>query len=227
MSELTIARLRAGYGKLRVLHGIDLNVAPGERVGLVGVNGHGKSTLLRSIVGLVGWREGEIAVGGVSIMRMPTYKLARSGVVLIPQGDSLFPGLTVLENLELGAFFRPRWRVRKQRRDRVLQLFPSLATRLGQRAGTLSGGEQRMLSVGRGLMTSADIYLVDEPSLGLAPGLGKGLLDALTAYDFGAGSLVLAEQNRSLIQGKVDRIVQIHHGSVAGVDEDAISSPAD
>lgn len=223
MSELTIARLRAGYGKLRVLHGIDLNVASGERVGLVGLNGHGKSTLLRSIVGLVGWREGEIAVGGVSIMRTATYELARSGVVLIPQGDSLFPGLTVLENLELGAFYRPRWRVRKKRRDRVLQLFPSLAARLGQRAGTLSGGERRMLSVGRGLMTSADIYLVDEPSLGLAPGLGKGLLDALTAYDFGAGSLVLAEQNRSLIQGRVDRIVQIHHGGVAGVDKDAVS----
>jgi branched-chain amino acid transport system ATP-binding protein len=214
---LEARKLSAGYGPLRVLHEIDLAVAPGERVGLVGLNGHGKTTLLRSIVGFVDWRRGEIELDGKSIIRTPAYKLARAGVVLMPQGDALFPGLSVKDNLDTGAF-AGSWRDRKRRRERVLQLFPRLADRLGQPAGTLSGGERRMCSLGRGLMMDARVYLIDEPSLGLAPGIAAGLFATLRELDTQGGALVLAEQNQTLLEGWIDRIVRIHGGQVVGIE---------
>jgi branched-chain amino acid transport system ATP-binding protein len=220
---LEVRGLSAGYGPLRVLHDIDLAVSAGERVGLVGLNGHGKTTFLRSIMGLVDWRRGEIELDGKSITRTPAHRLARAGVVLMPQGDALFPGLSVKDNLDSGAF-AGNWRERKQRRDRVLQLFPRLADRLGQPAGTLSGGERRMCSLGRGLMTDARVYLVDEPSLGLAPGIAAGLFSTLRELDTRGGALVLAEQNRTLLEGWIDRIVRIHGGQVVGIEPGGAST---
>lgn len=217
-ATLEIQGLLAGYGPMQVLHGIDLAVAPGERVGLVGLNGHGKTTLLRSIVGLVDWRRGEITLHDRSIMRTPTHDLARAGLVMIPQGDALFPGLTVRENLDCGAFASQTWRTRRQRRERVIELFPRLGGRLDQLVGTLSGGERRMVSVGRGLMADASVYLIDEASLGLAPGLAIALVDTLLSLELGDGAMIVAEQNRALIEGKIDRIVRIHGGHVAGVE---------
>lgn len=214
---LEIRMLSAGYGPLRVLHDIDLAVGQGERLGLVGLNGHGKTTILRSIMGLVDWKRGEIELGGVSIMRTPTYRLVRAGLIMIPQGDALFPGLSVRDNLDSGAF-ASTWRERKQRRERVLEIFPRLKDRLKQSAGTLSGGERRMCSVGRGLMTDAKVYLIDEPSLGLAPGLGTGLVSSLMELDLAGGALILAEQNQALIEGRLDRLVRIHGGQVVGVE---------
>lgn len=204
--------LSAGYGPVHVLQDVDLTIAAGERVGLCGLNGHGKTTLLRSIVGLVGWRRGAIEIHGSSVMRRPTHELARSGVVMIPQGDALFPGLTVRENLDAGAFSRRAWRVRRQRREMVLELFPKLGFRLSQPVGTLSGGERRMVSVGRGLMADGDVYLIDEPSLGLAPGIAATLVETLLGFDLGGGALLLAEQNMRLIEGRIDRVVHIHGG---------------
>jgi branched-chain amino acid transport system ATP-binding protein len=214
---LELRKLSAGYGPLRVLHDIDLSVAPGERLGLVGLNGHGKTTILRSVMGFVDWRQGEIEVNGKSILRTPTHKLARAGVVMMPQGDALFPGLSVRDNLDSGAF-AAGWRERKKRRDRVLQLFPRLADRLGQSAGTLSGGERRMCSLGRGLMTDAQVYLIDEPSLGLAPGLAAGLYSTLKELDLDGGTLILAEQNQALLEGWIDRIARVHGGRIAGIE---------
>lgn len=214
---IAIRDLAAGYGPLRVLHDIDLEIASGERVGLVGLNGHGKTTLLRAIMGLVDWRRGEILLEGKSIMGTPTHRLARAGVVMMPQGDDLFPGLTVKDNLDAGAF-ASGWRERKARRERVLRLFPRLAERLKQPAGTLSGGERRMCSIGRGLMADAKVYLIDEPSLGLAPGIGAGLFATLRDLDLGGGTLVLAEQNRALLAGWIDRIVRIHGGQIVGIE---------
>jgi branched-chain amino acid transport system ATP-binding protein len=214
---LEVRKLSAGYGPLRVLHDIDLAVAAGERVGLVGLNGHGKTTLLRSIVGFVDWRRGEIELDGKSIVRTPAHKLARAGVVLMPQGDALFPGLSVKDNLDTGAL-AGSWRERKKRRERVLQLFPRLADRLGQPAGSLSGGERRMCSLGRGLMMDARVYLIDEPSLGLAPGIAAGLFATLKELDTQGGALVLAEQNQTLLEGWIDRIVRIHGGQVVGIE---------
>jgi branched-chain amino acid transport system ATP-binding protein len=216
-SVLEVRELSAGYGPLRVLHEIDLAVAAGERIGLVGLNGHGKTTFLRSIMGLVDWRRGEIELDGKSIMRTPAHKLSRAGVVLMPQGDALFPGLSVRDNLDSGAF-SSGWRERKQRRERVLRLFPRLAERLGQSAGTLSGGERRMCSLGRGLMSDARLYLIDEPSLGLAPGVAAGLFATLRELEAGGGAIVLAEQNRTLLEGWIDRIVHIHGGQVVGIE---------
>jgi branched-chain amino acid transport system ATP-binding protein len=214
---LEVRELSAGYGPLRVLHEIDLAVAAGERIGLVGLNGHGKTTFLRSIMGLVDWRRGQIELDGKSITRTPAHKLARAGVVLMPQGDALFPGLSVRDNLDSGAF-SSGWRERKQRRERVLGLFPRLADRLGQSAGTLSGGERRMCSLGRGLMSDARVYLIDEPSLGLAPGVAAGLFSTLRELEAGGGAIVLAEQNRTLLEGWIDRIVHIHGGQVVAIE---------
>jgi branched-chain amino acid transport system ATP-binding protein len=220
---IEVRGLSAGYGPLRVLHDIDLAVVAGERVGLVGLNGHGKTTLLRSIMGLVDWRRGDIELDGKSILRMPTHKLARAGVVLIPQGDALFPGLSVRDNLDSGAF-AAGWRERKRRRERVVQLFPRLGERLDQAAGTLSGGERRMCSVGRGLMTDARVFLIDEPSLGLAPGIAAGLYATLKELDLAGGTLILAEQNQTLLEGWINRIVRIHGGRVVGIDPGTAAS---
>jgi branched-chain amino acid transport system ATP-binding protein len=217
MKILEIRGLSAGYGPLRVLSDIDLTVAAGERVGLAGLNGHGKTTLLRSIMGLVDWRRGEIELEGKSILRTPAHKLARAGIVLMPQGDALFPGLSVRENLDSGAF-AAGWRERKKRRERVLRLFPRLADRLRQPVGTLSGGERRMCSLGRGLMADARVYLIDEPSLGLAPGVAAGLYSTLRALDLEGVTLVLAEQNKTLLEGWIDRIVRIHGGQIVGIE---------
>jgi branched-chain amino acid transport system ATP-binding protein len=221
-AALELRGLSAGYGPMRVLHHIDLSVAPGERLGLFGLNGHGKTTLLRSIVGLVGWRRGEIELHGRSVIRSPTHRLVRSGVVMIPQGDALFPGLTVRENLDAGAFPPVSWKARNRRRQLVLELFPRLAERLRQPVGTLSGGERRMVSIGRGLMTEADVYLIDEPSLGLAPGIVLALMESLFSVELGGGAMLLAEQNRTLIEGRVDRLIQIHGGQI--VDPETASS---
>jgi branched-chain amino acid transport system ATP-binding protein len=217
-AALAVRGLSAGYGPVRVLHDVSLEVALGQRVGLLGLNGHGKTTLLRAIVGLVGWREGEIEVHGRSVTKRRTYALARSGVVMIPQGDALFPGLTVRENLDAGAFPAKAWRRRRARREFVIDLFPRLGDRLKQPVGTLSGGERRMVSIGRGLMNEADLYLIDEPSLGLAPGIVSALMDSLFSVPVEGGALVLAEQNRVLIDGRVDTIVHVHGGQIVRVE---------
>jgi branched-chain amino acid transport system ATP-binding protein len=216
---LAVRGLSAGYGPVRVLQDVSLEVGLGQRVGLLGLNGHGKTTLLRAIVGLVGWREGEIEVHGRSVATSRTYSLARSGVVMIPQGDALFPGLTVRENLDAGAFPPKAWRRRRARREFVIDLFPRLGGRLKQTVGTLSGGERRMVSIGRGLMSQADLYLIDEPSLGLAPGIVSGLMDSLFSVPVEGGALVLAEQNRTLIDGRVDTIVHVHGGQIVRVEQ--------
>jgi len=217
-AALAMRGLSAGYGPVRVLHDVNLEVGLGQRVGLLGLNGHGKTTLLRAIVGLVGWRQGEIEVHGRPVMKSRTHDLVRSGVVMIPQGDALFPGLSVRDNLDAGAFPPKAWRRRRARREFVIDLFPRLGDRLKQPVGTLSGGERRMVSIGRGLMNEADLYLIDEPSLGLAPGIVSGLMDSLFSVPVERGALVVAEQNRSLIEGRVDTIVHVHGGQIVKVE---------
>ena len=211
---LELKGLQAGYGPLRVLHGIDLEIAEGERVGILGLNGHGKTTMLRSIVDLVDWKQGDILYEGESIMHRSTHELARRGIVLMSQGDALFPGLTVKDNLDAGAYPGDSWKRRKERRDYVCEIFPRLGERLSQVVGTLSGGERRMCSIGRGLMSEARVYLVDEPSLGLGPGIAKGICDTLLSLDLKGGAPLIAEQNRALIDGKIDRSLRMHGGEL-------------
>lgn len=220
---LRVDELSAGYGPLGVLHGVSMTVRAGERIGIVGLNGHGKSTLMKAIAGLTGWQRGSIRLNGVEIggtrSQGPgrfTHRIVRMGLALMPQGDALFHGLTVADHLDSGAFTTRAWRERKQRRERVLAIFPPLTKLLAQPVGRLSGGERRMVSLARGLMSDAKLLLVDEPSLGLAPKISRGLVEALMQIDLADGAMVIAEQNLSLLEGKVTRLLGLHAGKLKG-----------
>ena len=221
MSLLCMEEVSSGYGTMRVIHGLNFSIEPGERIGLVGLNGHGKTTLISTIVGMTGWQDGSIEFMGQQIggrrshgVGRNTPKIVRSGIAIAPQGDAIFPGLSVEENLDSGAYTDGAWKTRKRRRDAVLEVFPPLRSRLKQSAGTLSGGERRMVSVGRALMADAKLYLVDEPSLGLAPKISIGLVAALCEIDLGDGAMLIAEQNLPLLSGKCDRILGMHAGEL-------------
>jgi branched-chain amino acid transport system ATP-binding protein len=221
MGLLEMNEVSSGYGTMRVLHGLNFSIEPGERIGLVGLNGHGKTTLISTIVGMTGWQDGSIEFLGQQIggrrshgAGRNTPKIVRSGIAIAPQGDAIFPGLSVEENLDSGAYTDGAWKTRKRRRDSVLEVFPPLRSRLKQSAGTLSGGERRMVSVGRALMADAKLYLVDEPSLGLAPKISIGLVAALCEIDLGDGAMLIAEQNLPLLSGRCDRILGMHAGEL-------------
>jgi branched-chain amino acid transport system ATP-binding protein len=218
---LRISDLSAGYGPLTVLHGVNMTVKAGERVGVIGLNGHGKSTLLRAIAGITGWQNGSIKLNGVEIcgrrgLGRNTHKIVRMGVSLMPQGDALFPGLSVADHLDSGAYTRKAWAERMKRREKVLAVFPPLRKLLAVPTGRLSGGERRMVSLARGLMADASLLLVDEPSLGLAPKISKAVIEALMQIDLRSGAMVIAEQNLSLLDGKVSRLIQLHAGKLKG-----------
>lgn len=220
---LRVSGLSAGYGPMRVIHDLDLSVQSGERTGIVGLNGHGKSTLFLAIAGLTGWQRGSILLNGHEVggarSQGPgryTHRVVRRGLALMPQGDEIFHGLTVAEHLDSGAFTKRAWKERRQRRAWVLEIFPPLAKLLRVPVGRLSGGERRMVCLGRGLMSDASLYLVDEPSLGLAPKLGRSVLDALMGIELGEAAMVIAEQNVSLLEGRVDRIIGMHAGRLKG-----------
>ena len=220
---LQITGLTAGYGALRVLHDINFRVSEGERVGLVGLNGHGKTTLFRAIASLVGWQSGSIQLLGTEIggsrssgpgRRTPA--IVRSGLAMAPQGDAIFPGLTVAQHLDCGAYTAAAWKDRKSRRDMVFDIFPPLQKLEHALVGRLSGGERRMVSVGRALMVEAKLYLIDEPSLGLAPKISASVIEALFALPKGGRAMVSAEQSVALLSGRVDRMVGMHAGRIRG-----------
>lgn len=218
---LKIEGLSAGYGPLRVIHDLDLEIKAGERLGLVGLNGHGKTTLFRSVMGLTDWQTGSILLDGREIggrrMSAPgkrTHKIARSGLALLPQGDAIFPGLSVEHNILTGANSRTVWRQRKKRLDDILDVFDPLRPLLDAPVGKLSGGERRMVSLARGLIGPNRVFLVDEPSLGLAPKVAATVLRALDAVDIGEGAMIIAEQNMALLEGRVDRMLGMHSGRI-------------
>ncbi len=220
---LNVSGLSAGYGPMRVIHDLDLIVGVGERIGIVGLNGHGKSTLFYAIAGLTGWQRGSIKLNGIEVGRTRsqgpgryTHQIVRAGLALIPQGDEIFHGLTVEEHLDLGAFTPRAWRERAERKERILGIFPPLKKLFNVPVGRLSGGERRMVSIGRGLMAEASLFLVDEPSLGLAPKIGKSVIDALMDIDLGTSAMIIAEQNVALLEGRVDRIIGMHVGKLKG-----------
>jgi branched-chain amino acid transport system ATP-binding protein len=196
---LVVDQVRAGYGRVDVLRGCDLRVEAGEAVALVGPNGAGKSTLFRVITGLLPARSGQVLLDGHSARRAKVNGRARNGVVYVREGRCVFTNLDVAENLELGALalgYRPR----PQDYERVYGLFPVLEAKHRQLAGTLSGGEQRMLGIARGLIARPRYLLLDEPSLGLAPLLVQQLGDACHALVDDGLSIVLAEQNLGLVE---------------------------
>lgn len=231
MSEiLNVNGLSAGYGPLRVIHDLDLIINSGECVGLVGLNGHGKTTLFYAIAGLTGWQRGSILFNGKQIGRTRsqgpgryTHLIVRQGLAIMPQGDEIFHGLTVEEHLDSGAFTKEAWKTRKKRKDQVLELFEPLKSLLKTPVARLSGGERRMVSIGRGLMTDAKLYLADEPSLGLAPKIGKGVMEALLKIELSGSAMIIAEQNVALLEGRVDRVIGMHAGKLKGEASSALS----
>ncbi len=220
---LAIEGLTAGYGPLRVLHEIDFRVEEGERVGLVGLNGHGKTTLFRAVAHMVGWQSGSIRLNGVEIggtrstgAGRRTSGIVRQGLAMTPEGDAIFPGLTVRQHLDCGAYSRLAWRERRKRRDMVMDIFPPLRKLEDALVGKLSGGERRMVSVGRALMVDASLYLIDEPSLGLAPKISASVVEALFSLPTEGRAMVIAEQNVALLSNRVDRMIGMHAGRIRG-----------
>jgi branched-chain amino acid transport system ATP-binding protein len=209
---LEIRGLHAGYAGSEVLHGIDLRVGAGEGVVVLGPNGHGKTTLLRAITGLLPARSGEVLFAGQDITRWRPDVIVAAGVIHIPQGDLLFPEMTVRENLLMGAYYGPTWAGRKARLSRVYELFPWLENRAGQLARTLSGGERRMLALGRGLMAQAKILLIDEPSLGLAPLATQQIYASIRTIKEGGMPLLLADENANHVNGLADRVYLLETG---------------
>jgi branched-chain amino acid transport system ATP-binding protein len=193
---LKAVNLELAYGELSVCRGISIEVNQGEIVALIGANGAGKSTTLRAIAGLTPPRAGSIIFDGEDITRLPSHERARRGVALVPEGRHVFPFLTVRENLELGGF-KNRHDGGKVRAmiDGVFDMFPRLSERSGQNAGTLSGGEQQMLVLGRAIMAEPKLLCLDEPSLGLAPLVVSDIFRTIRAINEGGTSVLLVEQN--------------------------------
>ncbi len=192
---LKIRNLHTYYGAIHALKGISLNVPEGKIVTLLGANGAGKSTTLKSITGLVKVKEGEIIFKGEDITNKPTHEIIQRGIALIPEGRQIFPNLTVRENLLMGAYAREDDEGIQKDLDWVFELFPRLKERINQLGGTLSGGEQQMLAVGRGLMSHPKLLMLDEPSLGLAPMLVKEIFDMIKQINSEGVTILLIEQN--------------------------------
>ncbi|HZP39135.1 MAG TPA: ABC transporter ATP-binding protein [Methylomirabilota bacterium] len=208
MSLLDVENIHTYYGESHVLHGVSLRVAPGEAVALLGRNGAGKTTTIRSIVGFTPPRTGRVLFDGRPIERWPSYRIARSGLALVPQGRRIFSPLSVRENLLLGA------RAQGWTLERVFALFPRLRERALQSGGTLSGGEQQMLAIGRALLTNSRLILLDEPSEGLAPVIVRDIGRILLALKAERLSLLLVEQNYHLALRVADRVYVMNKGQV-------------
>ncbi len=192
---LRIENLVAGYGGIEVLKGISLDVNEGKIVTLIGANGAGKSTTLRSIVGLVKPRGGSIIYNNKNILNLKTQNIVKEGIVLVPEGRRVFSNLTVLENLKIGAFARSDEKNIKEDMEWIYSLFPRLKERTWQLSGTLSGGEQQMLAIGRALMSRPKLLMMDEPSLGLAPLIVKELFEIIKEINKQGVTILLIEQN--------------------------------
>ena len=192
---LTVRGVKTFYGRVMALKGVDLEVKEGEIVTLIGANGAGKSTLMMTVCGNPRAREGTINFAGHDITRLPTHEIARLRLAQAPEGRRIFPRMTVLENLQMGASTAEPSEFNRDL-DRVMSLFPRLQQRVGQRGGTLSGGEQQMLAIARALMAQPRLLMLDEPSLGLAPLIVRQIFDAIKALNVESGLTVfLVEQN--------------------------------
>ncbi len=212
MLELKI--VSSSYGAIEALKGVSLRIEQGEIVTLIGANGAGKSTTLRSITGLVPPVSGDILFEGQRLNALPTHKIVALGISMAPEGRAIFANLTVAENLELGAYLQPDAAQNERQMDRVITLFPRLAERWRQQGGTLSGGEQQMLAIGRALMSRPRLLLLDEPSLGLAPLLVHTIFAAIDAINKEGTTILLVEQNANAALKHSHRAYVLETGSI-------------
>jgi branched-chain amino acid transport system ATP-binding protein len=225
---LEIRDLTLLYGRIQALHGITLEVGEGEVVALIGANGAGKSTTMRAISGLRPVASGTIAFAGEDITRMRADLRVARGICQAPEGRGIFPGMSVRENLEMGAYIRRDTAAIKEDFDRVLVLFPRLHERLKQAGGTLSGGEQQMLAVGRALMSRPRLLLLDEPSMGLAPMLIQQIFSIITEINEQGTTVLLVEQNAQQALSRAHRAYVLETGRIVktGAGRDLLSDPA-
>jgi branched-chain amino acid transport system ATP-binding protein len=224
---LALDNVASGYGAHLVLREVSLDVQEGTLAALIGPNGHGKTTLLRTISGLVSCRQGTISLGGRRIDRLRPDEIVSAGVVHVPQGDLLFPDMTVLENLRMGAYLPSAAALEKQRLEEVFTLLPKLKERRGQTASTLSGGERRMVGIGRGLMAGGNLLMLDEPSLGLAPIVIDQIYAVISALRASGRTILIVEENATRIAGLADRLHLLDNGRFAwaGSGAELMSSP--
>ena len=222
---LQIQGLQSGYGAVEVLRGVDLMVQPGETVALLGSNGAGKTTLNMTLSGLVATRAGRVVFDGQDITGWHHRRVVQQGLIHVPEGRKVFPNLSVRENLELGAFARGRER-RAQNLDRVCAIFPRLLERMAQLAGTLSGGEQQMLAIGRGLMAEPRLLILDEPSLGLSPLLVEEMFALIARLRQEGLAVLLVEQNVGQSLDIADRAYVLENGAIrfAGLPAQLLAS---
>jgi branched-chain amino acid transport system ATP-binding protein len=192
---LEISKLNFSYGDLKVLWDVDLSVKKGEIVTVVGANGAGKSTVLKNVSRLVRPGSGTISLEGQELNRLPSHKVVELGVVQVPEARRIFPEMTVVENLRMGSFVKATRKDRTRNMERVFTLFPRLAERKTQLGGTMSGGEQQMLAIARGLMANPKVLLLDEPSLGLSPLLVKNIFEIIKEINRQGTTILLVEQN--------------------------------
>ena len=209
---LEVTDIHAGYGRVKVLFGLTAKVAKGEVHCLLGRNGAGKSTALKSIMGLVPVQSGSVKLSGAEIRNLPAHEIPRKRIGLIPQGRRLFSELTVEENLQIGLLAGHRG---GGQRERVLELFPRLRERLGQAAGTLSGGEQQMLAVARALCLDPEVLLLDEPTEGLQPSMVELIRQAIVRLKSDGVAILLVEQRIDAVMSIADRVSFIEHGKTA------------
>ena len=210
---LEIRDLHVSYGEIPALKGVSLRVATGEIVALLGNNGAGKTTTLKTLSGLLAPRSGEILLEGESVRGVPPHLIVRKGLAHVPEGRRVFNRLTVLENLEMGAYTRSDAAVSDDL-DRVFSLFPRLGERRAQVAGTLSGGEQQMLAIGRALMGNPRLLLLDEPSMGLAPVLVEQIFETVRSINRQGTTILLVEQNAALALDVAQRAYVLETGAV-------------
>jgi ABC-type branched-subunit amino acid transport system ATPase component len=224
---LAAAGIHAGYGKLEILHDVSLEVRPGEIVSVIGPNGAGKSTAFKSIVGLLRPRAGTVRFKGQDITGLRPDLVLRRGLAYVPQGRIVFPQMTVLENLEMGAYIERDGARVAAALERVYALFPVLSERHKQKAGTMSGGEQQMVAIARALMTAPSLILLDEPSLGLAPRYVALIFDKLTEMRGAGYTLMLVEQNATRALAIADRayVLELGRNRFHGLGRELLEDP--
>ena len=224
---LELEDVRVAYGGIKALKGISLKVFPGEIVAIIGSNGAGKTTTLKSVMGLLPLASGTIRFGGKNVSGAPTADLVEAGISLAPEGRAIFPNLTVRENLELGAYLHRHKPSMKETMDDVTNLFPRLGERMTQEGGTLSGGEQQMLAIGRALMARPQLLLLDEPSLGIAPKLVQQIFAAIRVIAAAGVTIVVVEQNTRIALATAQRAYVLRTGEIAlsGAAKDLAANP--